>query len=97
MASVADWDREDVKAAIRKRGMTLTGLAILHDYTGCAVRKALRSQWPAVEEIIAEFLGKHPKEIWPSRYHSDGTPRLRSVSKRNNKRRRSRRHRQKTA
>lgn len=97
MTGVADWDREDVKAEIRKRGLTMTDLSVLHDYTDSAVRKALKSPWPAVEKIIADFLGKKPNEIWPSRYRSDGTPRSTSEGKRDSKRRRRRRHRQKRA
>jgi len=97
MAGVTDMDREDIKAEIRKRGLTLSGLSLRHGYVDSAVRKALKTQWPKVEGIIADFLGKQPKEIWPSRYYSDGTPRFASKGKRDNKRRRRRRHRQKAA
>ena len=94
--SVADKDREDVKAAIRKRGVTLTGLAIQNGYTGSAVRRALGHPWPKVEKLIAEFLDTEPKDIWPSRYQQDGTPRSSEGTKRDNRHRRRRRHRQKT-
>ena len=29
--------------------------------------------WPAMEKIIADIIGVHPMEIWPSRYKADGS------------------------
>ena len=70
------WHREDIKAAIRKTGSTLKSLSRLHGYDDSAVHKALKQQWPAVERIIADFLGIPPTTLWPDRYHADGTPRI---------------------
>lgn len=69
-----DWHPEEVKAAIRMRGTTLTNLAIASGYEASAVRRALRNPWPAIERVIANFLETRPQDIWPSRYRADGSP-----------------------
>ena len=69
-----DWHPEDVKAAVRKTGATLTSLAVGHGLSESAVRRALISPWPRVEAIIARHLGKKPQAIWPSRYDARGRP-----------------------
>ncbi len=71
-----DWHREQVKAAIRMKGITLTELATNHGYEASAVRKTLSRPWPVVEKIIADLLGMRPQDIWPSRYHADGKQKL---------------------
>lgn len=64
-----DWDPEDVKAAVHKvPGGSFAALARDHGYTASAFSVALRQPWPAVEAIIARFLGLAPWEVWPSRY-----------------------------
>ena len=30
--------------------------------------------WPAMEKTVADIIGVHPMEIWPSRYKADGSP-----------------------
>jgi len=67
-------DREDIKAAIRKSGWTLEGLSSHWGYCSNAISVTLGRPWPAVEDRIARFLGKQPSQIWPDRYHQDGTP-----------------------
>lgn len=65
------------------RGVTLAQLGEQHGYDASVVQKALKRQWPSVELIIAQFLDKHPKDIWPSRYDLAGNPkRQRSNGKR---------------
>ena len=71
-------DREDIKAAIRKTGITLNDLSRRNGYCVAAVRMTLRRRWPAIETIIATHLGCKPQDIWPSRYDADGVP-LRGV------------------
>lgn len=73
-STVADLHPEDVKAAIRKRGTTLTALAHEHGYDASAIGLALRRPWPAVEAIIARAIGATPQAIWPSRYDAQGRP-----------------------
>jgi Ner family transcriptional regulator len=62
------WHREQIKAAIRMRGLTLEQLAFQHGYQGSAVQDALRRPWPRVERIIGQFLGIEPAVLWPGRY-----------------------------
>jgi Ner family transcriptional regulator len=68
-------------AALRKtkKRWTLRGLSLASGYSAKAVGFALVRAWPAVEVIIARELQLHPKEIWPSRYNDDGTPRRRTA------------------
>lgn len=74
MARLRGMDREDIKASIRKRGWTLEGLSSHWGYCSNAISVTLGRPWPAVEERIARFLRKSPSQIWPDRYHQDGTP-----------------------
>jgi Ner family transcriptional regulator len=68
------WHPEDVKAAIRKKGVTLTELALRHGYSECYLRNALIRPLYEGEQIIARFLKMKAQEIWPDRYDADGTP-----------------------
>lgn len=69
-----DWHPEDVKAAVRKTGTTLTALALAAGLSESAVRMTLRRPWPRVQALIARHLGLPPQEIWPSRYDARGRP-----------------------
>lgn len=77
-AEPQDWHPADIKAALHKAGITLAGIAKaygLSDSTSlssCFVRS-----YPANEKRIADALGMHPKDIWPSRYFDTGEPRPR--------------------
>lgn len=74
-APVADWHREDIKAALRKRGISLAALCRKTDYSPTAFSKALTIQWPQLEAVIAEALEMKPWDIWPSRYTAKRRPR----------------------
>ena len=69
-----DWHPEDIKAAIRKTGITLKDLALEHGYSESAARCALRDTSPRLEQVMARHLGLQPEQIWPSRYTEDGLP-----------------------
>ena len=71
------WHSEDVKAAIRKRGVTLTGLARRNRLSESYLRNVLLRPLPRGEEIIARFIGVPAHVIWPKRYNADGTPKNR--------------------
>lgn len=92
---MTDWHPEDVKAAIRKTGITLTDLSIGAGYEKSAVGKALFQPWPQVEDIIAERLGTDPWVIWPSRYDSSGHPKRRAELMGNRSPRGAKNHQQK--
>ena len=69
------WHPEDIKAAIRKRGTTLSDLSRAHGYNDQAARLALRNRRSyAVEAVIAAELGVPAHELWPDRYDSNGKP-----------------------
>jgi len=69
-----DWHRADVVAAVRKAGSNLQALSRSHGLCDGAVRNALYMPAPRYERLIAEFLGTTAQKIWPSRYHTDGSP-----------------------
>lgn len=73
---LSGWHREDVKAAIRKKGQTLTSLSKLNGFSPAYLRNALRRPLYDGEQIIAKFLGIDPHELWPERYNADGTSKI---------------------
>lgn len=70
----ADWHPEDIKAAIRKTGTTISDLSRAAGFSEGAAKRALLISWPRMEAAIAARLGRRPREIWPSRYSPDGRP-----------------------
>ena len=75
---LSGWHAEDVKAAIRKKGTTLTALSRGHEYSDSYLRGTLIRHRPEGEVIIAQFLGVSPADIWPERYGEKKTPRTRN-------------------
>lgn len=63
-----DTHPEDIKAALRKAGTSLSQLARRNGGTPQALSAALRLPMPKWERVIAGALGLRPDEIWPSRY-----------------------------
>lgn len=64
----------DIKAAVIKRGTSLSQIARdagLHQTT---VSKALYHPCFSGEQAIAAALGVAPNEIWPARYDREGKP-----------------------
>ena len=75
-----DWHPADILAALKKRGHSLAGLSVANGYHPTAAGKALRQPWPAIERLLAEAIGVAPRDIWPSRYDSEGNPQRRAKS-----------------
>jgi Ner family transcriptional regulator len=74
-----DWHPEDVKAALKKQGITFKGLSLEHGFHESMVRRVIHDGRSAtVQAIIANLLRMKPQAIWPSRYNADGTPRRRN-------------------
>ena len=69
-----DWHPAYLVYQLRLRGLSLRKLARLRGYAPGSATRAIQSPWPKMERIIADALGITPQEIWPSRYHADGTP-----------------------
>jgi len=75
--SEIDWHPSQVKAALNMTGWTLASLAEHHKLcNGSGLTKALTGSFPLGEKRIADALGMHPKDIWPSRYEKNGTRKL---------------------
>lgn len=65
--------REEIKAIIRMRGITLERLSLQLGYKPRAVGMALSQPWPRLQRKIAAFLGTSVFALWPQWYASDGT------------------------
>lgn len=66
---------EDIKAALRKQGWTLTGIAKELGVGPSAISHALtRQRSRRIEKVIAAKLGLSPREIWPQRYKGGANP-----------------------
>lgn len=64
-----DWHREDIKAALRKKGWSLRQLSLQHGYSsGTTLKNALDRPWKKGEQIIANAIGVPAEEIWAARY-----------------------------
>lgn len=59
---------EEIKAAVRMTGVTLTALAIKAGLSESACRSALRKRTRRADQAIADQIGRPLEEIWPSRY-----------------------------
>lgn len=67
--STKDWHRAEIVCALRIAGWSLRRLCTHHGYKNpTTLKTALDRPWPKGERLIAEAIGKHPSEIWPSRY-----------------------------
>ena len=66
------WHKEDIKAAIRKRGQTLSGLSIAYNLPEATVRNALARPLLSGEQVISAFLGVPLHKLWPERWTSNG-------------------------
>lgn len=73
-----NWHPEDVKAAVRKTGTTLSELARRKGVSTSVVHKALKQPRPTGNRVIAAFLGRSVHEMWPDWFDRDGN-RLRST------------------
>jgi Ner family transcriptional regulator len=69
---LSGWHPEDVKAAIRKRGETLSSLSLKNGFGESYLRNVLMRPLYDGEQIIARFLRVAAGEIWPDRYDQDG-------------------------
>ncbi|WP_306603875.1 helix-turn-helix domain-containing protein [Azonexus sp.] len=74
-ASQEDWHPADILAALHKRGITLLEVARRHNIRGSSTLSKAMNQtaYPINEKRLADVLGLHPMDIWPTRYNADGT------------------------
>lgn len=66
------WHKEDIKAAIRKRGVTMADLARQNCVPESTVRNAISRPVKTGEIIIANFLGLPLHDLWPERWTENG-------------------------
>lgn len=69
---IVGWHREDIKAAIRKRGSTMNDLAKERGLPPSTVRNALSRPAYSGELAISDFLGVPAHELWPTRWTPEG-------------------------
>jgi len=94
------WHREEIKAAVRKTGLTLTELSLSKGLPEHACRAALAGRHPAGEAAISEYIKVPLWVLWPGRWRQPrrkGDPAIRIDHRRCNESRtgRAARHRQK--
>jgi Ner family transcriptional regulator len=67
---------EDVKASLRKKWGSLSALSRHLGRNSNAITQALAQPGYSVplEREIAKQIGREPHEVWPDRFHTDGTP-----------------------
>lgn len=71
---IQDWHQADIIAALRKKEITLAGLARAYGLKGSsALSHTFVRSYPLNEKRIADAIGVHPMVIWPTRYNKDGS------------------------
>jgi Ner family transcriptional regulator len=66
------WHPADIRAAVVKRGKTLTGLALENDLDESACRAALIRPLPKAEKAISRLLDVPLHVLWPDRWDEEG-------------------------
>lgn len=66
------WHKEDIKAAIRKRGKTMNALSRESGLPPSTVRNALARPSFSGEKVISSFLGVPEHVLWPDRWTPEG-------------------------
>lgn len=69
----SDWHSADIIPALRKKKITLAALSRQSGLGSSTLANTLIRPWPKGEWLIAECLGVHPSDIWPTRYFDSET------------------------
>lgn len=72
MPKAVNQHAEDVKAAVRKTGLTLEALGTRSGVPGATIRKCLYVPCPKGNRVVAGYLGRRLSELWPAWYDRDG-------------------------
>ena len=68
-----DWRNPHIIAELKvKTGKSLRQLSEENGLASNTLSQALQRPYPNAERIIAAAIGVEPKQIWPSRYDSQG-------------------------
>ncbi|NVN11642.1 helix-turn-helix domain-containing protein [Nguyenibacter vanlangensis] len=72
---------EDIKAELRKRYGSLASISRQLGLNPNAISAAIHRPGNSIrtERRIAELIGKTPHQVFPDRFHADGTPIPRAV------------------
>lgn len=73
MSSSLPWHPEDIKAAIKKTGVTLRDLANRNGSSPAVLSSCMRQPLPTGNRIISEYLGVPLHVLWPHWYLPDGS------------------------
>jgi Ner family transcriptional regulator len=71
---VGNWHKQDIIAAVRKKGSTLQRLSYDHGFARNTLNMACDARFPRAHQVIADFLGVPRQVIWPQFYHPNGEP-----------------------
>lgn len=63
-----DWHSANIVAALQKKDTTLSDISHEFGLNSQILANTLIRSYPKGEWIIANLIGIHPSEIWPSRY-----------------------------
>jgi len=63
---------EDVKAAVRKTGISLSSLGPRNGLAASTIRAAIVRPVPRGNRVIAKYLGRPVHEIWPEWFDEAG-------------------------
>lgn len=66
------WDEYSIKAAIYRKGETLTSLAKASDLASASIRGAFIRPHARANRAIAKFLAVPVQKLWPDWFDSDG-------------------------
>lgn len=82
--SSSDWHPADIIAALKKRGLTLSGLSRQSGLSSSTLSNTLVRPWTKGEMLIARALDMKAEDIWPSRYrdHINNRPKTRYLRSR---------------
>ena len=69
-----DWPSHYIVYRLRERGTSFSRLSARHGYARSSARMVVHTAWPKMESLVASAIGVPAEEIWPSRYHEDGSP-----------------------
>lgn len=75
---VMDWPA--IVADLHRKGMTIRALAQMHNIPRKGASSVKSTTHYKLQQVIAEFLGHKPEDLWPSRYPK-GKPRILDTSK----------------
>lgn len=65
----------EILAKLHLEGMTLTELARVNDISAGMFTRVKGTTHYAAQQIIADFIGEKPEDLWPDRYPK-GKPRI---------------------